>query len=231
MFSAPVTDSASDGVAAGDAGGAGEEEYPAAVFPPYDGRQLRALRERLRAAAGGAPASALALSAVPEPGLYALAAALAGESGASGGRGELAARLCAELHTRNCRGRAWIRLGRCAGAGCSSSSVHLRLCGWRACHRCNGAGCPAAAHCAARGIPCGCRWRWRGGSASLADAAAGCWSLPRSCWRKAPGKGRRPYSPALSLSFRSFRRKPATGRPRRRTAATGAGSRFRAPPE
>ena len=112
MFSAPVTDSVSDGVAAGDGGGgdegrAGEEEYPAAVFPPYDGRQLRALRERLRAAAGGAPASALALSAVPEPGLYALAAALAGESGESGesgGRGELAARLRAELRTRNCRG-------------------------------------------------------------------------------------------------------------------------------
>ena len=109
MFSAPVTDSASDGVAAGDAGGgdgggAGEEEYPAAVFPPYDRRQLRALRERLRAAAGGAPASALALSAVPEPGLYALAAALAGEAGESGGGGELAARLRAELRTRNCRG-------------------------------------------------------------------------------------------------------------------------------
>ena len=109
MFSAPVTDSASDGVAAGDAGGgdgggAGEEEYPAAVFPPYDGRQLRALRERLRAAAGGAPASALALSAVPEPGLYALAAALAGEAGESDGRGELAARLRDELRTRNCRG-------------------------------------------------------------------------------------------------------------------------------
>ena len=109
MFSAPVTDSVSDGVAAGDggagdAGGAGEEEYPAAVFPPYDGRQLRALRERLRAAGGGAPASALALSAVPEPGLYALAAALAGEAGESDGRGELAARLRAELRTRNCRG-------------------------------------------------------------------------------------------------------------------------------
>ena len=104
MFSAPVTDSVSDGVAAGDGGGAGEEEYPAAVFPPYDGGQLRALRERLRAAAGGAPASALALSAVPEPGLYALAAALAGESGESDGRGELAARLRAELRTRNCRG-------------------------------------------------------------------------------------------------------------------------------
>ena len=109
MFSTPVTDSASDGVAAGDAGGgdgggAGEEEYPASVFPPYDRRQLRALRERLRAAAGGAPASALALSAVPEPGLYALAAALAGESGESGGGGELAARLRAELRTRNCRG-------------------------------------------------------------------------------------------------------------------------------
>ena len=109
MFLAPVTDSASDGVAAGDAGGgdgggAGEEEYPASVFPPYDRRQLRALRERLRAAAGGAPASALALSAVPEPGLYALAAALAGEAGESDGRGELAARLGAELRTRNCRG-------------------------------------------------------------------------------------------------------------------------------
>ena len=109
MFSAPVTDSVSDGVAAGDAGtgdggGAGEEEYPVSVFPPYDRRQLRALRERLRAAAGGAPASTLALSAVPEPGLYALAAALAGESGESGGRGDLAARLRAELRTRNCRG-------------------------------------------------------------------------------------------------------------------------------
>ena len=103
MFSAPVTDSVSDGVAAGDGGEAGEK-YPASVFPPYDRRQLRALRERLRAAAGGAPASALALSAVPEPGLYALAAALAGESGESGGRGELAARLRAELRTRNCRG-------------------------------------------------------------------------------------------------------------------------------
>ena len=105
MFSAPVTDSVSDGVAAGDGGGGdgggAGEEYPAAVFPPYDRRQLRALRERLRAAAGGTPASALALSAVPEPGLYALAAALAGESG---GRGELAARLRAELRTRNCRG-------------------------------------------------------------------------------------------------------------------------------
>ena len=108
MFSAPVTDSVSDGVAAGDAGGGdgggAGEEYPASVFPPYDRRQLRALRERLRAAAGGAPASALALSAVPEPGLYALAAALAGEAGESGGRGDLAARLRAELRTRNCRG-------------------------------------------------------------------------------------------------------------------------------
>ena len=108
MFLAPVTDSVSDGVAAGDAGdgdeGGAGEEYPASVFPPYDRRQLRALRERLRAAGGGAPASALALSAVPEPGLYALAAALAGESGESGGRGDLAARLRDELRTRNCRG-------------------------------------------------------------------------------------------------------------------------------
>ena len=212
---------------AGDGGGAGEE-YPASVFAPYDRRQLRALRERLRAAAGGAPASALALSAVPEPGLYALAAALAGESGESGGRGELAARLRAELRTRNCRGMGVdpvgaVRRGRLLQL--IGSFTTLRVAGVSSLQRRRmRGGCPLCGEADSLRVSLSV---WRGGSASLADAAAGCWSLPRSCWRKATDKDRRPYSPALSLSFRSFRRGPATGRPL--PPDSGNGRRFQIP--